>query len=263
MKKRGSTARILGLAVRNSLAERSAYRGDFFLSLFVSMLFEMVTPLVTVLIYGAGSSFPGWTMEEALLIQAIFLMARGTAFPCFFGIVFTVFEQVREGSWELTLLKPRSPLLISMAASFDIQGIGRLAAGIGLFAYALTRLPPPGFWGVLLFCGLFLISLMVLFALALFMAGSLFVWVANGRIIELLDSILIFAQYPGSIFSSGFQFVLSVLVPAAMIAFLPAQALLGRPEPITAVSAASCVLFTAAGWLFWRGMMKRYTGGGG
>jgi ABC-2 type transport system permease protein len=259
----GSIARIFGLAAKNSLAERSAYRGDFFLSLFVSVLFEMITPLVTVLIYNSGSSFPGWTMGEALLIQAIFLMARGIAFPCFFGIVFTVFDQVREGSWELTLLKPRSPLLVSMAASLDIQGFGRLAAGVALLVYALGLVPRPGFFQVLLFASLFALSLLVLFSFALILAGSLFVWVGNGRVLELMESILIFAQYPGSIFSPGFQFVLSVLLPAAMIAFLPAQALLGRPEPITAVSVPACVAFFAGSLLFWRRMMKRYTGGGG
>ncbi len=263
MSKTGSVARILGLAAKNSLAERAAYRGDFFLSFFVSVLFELITPLVTVLIYGSGSSFPGWTMGEALLIQAIFLMARGIAFPCFFGIVFTVFSQVREGSWELTLLKPRSPLLIALATSLDVQGFGRLAAGIALFVYTLGLIPSPGFLQAALFAALFLFSLLVLFSLALFMAGSLFVWVGNGRWDEIMDSILIFSQYPGSIFSQGFQFVLSVLIPAAMVAFLPAQALLGRPEPITIVSVPACIAFFGASLLFWRAMMKRYTGGGG
>jgi ABC-2 type transport system permease protein len=259
----GSLARIFGRAARISFAERAAYRGDFLLSLFVSVFFEMITPLVTVLIYGSGSSFPGWSMGEALLIQAIFLMSRGIAFPCFFGIVFTVFEQVREGAWELTLLKPRSPLLVAVAASLDIQGFGRLAAGGALFIYALGLVPHPGPLQILLFAALFLLSLLVLFSFALILAGSLFVWVGNGRVIEVMDSVLIFSQYPGSIFSQSFQFVLSVLIPAAMIAFLPAQALLGRPEPITAVSAPACIAFFCLSLLFRRHMMKRYTGGGG
>jgi ABC-2 type transport system permease protein len=263
MKKTGSVLRILGLAAKISLAEGSAYRADFFLSLLVSVFFEMITPLVTVLIYGSGSSFPGWTIGEALLIQSIFLMARGIAFPCFFGIVFTVLYQVREGSWELTLLKPRSPLLVAVATSLDVQGFGRFLAGVALFIYSLGLIPAPGLWQVILFLALFLLALLILFSFALILAGTLFVWVGNGRIIELLDSILIFSQYPGSIFSPGFQFVLSVLIPAAMIAFLPAQALLGRPEPITAVSVPACAAFFAGSLLFWRAMMKRYTGGGG
>jgi ABC-2 type transport system permease protein len=259
----GAYAKIYGRAARISLAERAAYRGDFIMSLLVSICFEMVTPLVTVLIYSVGSAFPGWSMAEALLIQAIFLIARGIAFPCFFGLVNTVFDQVLQGSWELTLLKPRSPLLIAMATSLDVQGFGRLAAGIGLFAYALGMLPPPGLLQVLLFAALLALSLLVLLSLCLFMAGSLFVWVGNGRINEVMDAVLVFSQYPGTIFSNGFQLVLSILVPAAMIAFLPAQALLGRPEPMTVFSAPACAAFFAASLLFWRRMMRRYTGGGG
>ena len=152
---------------------------------------------------------------------------------------------------------------MAMTTSIDIQGFGRLAAGIALFVYTLDLIPSPGFIQVALFAALFLCSLVVLFSFALIMAGSLFVWVGNGRVDEILDSILIFSQYPGSIFSQGFQFVLSVLIPAAMIAFLPAQALLGRPEPITIVSVPACIAFFGASLLFWRGMMKRYTGGGG
>jgi ABC-2 type transport system permease protein len=263
MRKRTSVIKILGFAAQVSMAERLAYRGDFFLNLLMSVLFEMVTPLVTVLIYRSGSSFPGWTVGEALLIQAIFLMARGIAFPCFFGIVFTVFDQVRDGSWELTLLKPRSPLLIALARSLDVQGFGRLAAGVALFVYSLGQIAQIGLFQVLLFAALFALSLLVLFSFALIMAGSLFVWVGNGRVYEVMDSILVFSQYPGSIFSQGFQFVLSVLIPASMVAFLPAQALLGRPDPITIVSVPACFAFFGASLLFWREMMKRYTGGGG
>jgi ABC-2 type transport system permease protein len=95
------------------------------------------------------------------------------------------------------------------------------------------------------------------------MAGSLFVWVGNGRVLEVMESVMIFAQYPGSIYGRVFQLVLAVLVPAAMIAFLPAQALLGRPEPITLAAAPACAAFFLASLAFWRAMLRRYAGGGG
>ncbi len=258
-----SYRRLFAQAARNSFAERAAYRGDFILSLFVTLLFEAVTPLVTILIYGTGAAFPGWSMGEALLIQAIFLLSRGIAFPLFFGAVWTVFEQVREGSFELTLLKPRSPLLVVIAQSVDIQGFGRLAGGTGLFVYALTLLPAPGALQVLLFLALLFLSILVLFSFVLIMAGSLFVWVGNGRVMEVMESVMVFAQYPSSIYGRVFQLVLAVLVPAAMIAFLPAQALLGRVEPITLAAAPACVVFFILSLVFWRAMLRRYAGGGG
>ncbi len=256
-------ARLVGRALRISFATRAAYRGDFVLSLVVTLLLEAVAPLVTVLVYGAGARFPGWSRDEALLVQGTFLLARGIAYPCFFGMVWTIFEQVREGTFELTLLKPRSPLLVTLAQSVDVQGFGQLLGGSVLFGWALAQLPPPGPLAVLLFLGLLALAVAVLFAVALLMAGSLFVWVGNGRVLEVSEAVMLFAQYPGSIYGRAFRILLSTGVPVAMIAFLPAQALLARAEPLTAVAAPCAVGFLGLALLFWRAMVRRYAGGGG
>jgi ABC-2 type transport system permease protein len=263
MRRRASAGRLIGQASKISFASRAVYRGDLALSMLVTILFEAVTPLVTVLIYGTGSSFPGWTMREALLIQAIFLSARGIAFPCFFGIVWTIFEQVREGTFDLTLLKPRPPLVVVLVESFDIVGFGRLIGGVALFLFAVTGLPAPGAPQILLFAALFVLSLLTLFGCALLMAGSLFVWVGNGRVQEVMESIMIFAQYPSSLYGRAFQLVLAVIIPASMIAFLPAQALLGRPQLITIAAAPASIAFFAGSLAFWNAMVRRYSGGGG
>jgi viologen exporter family transport system permease protein len=255
--------RLAAVAVRVSFAARAAYRWDFLLSALVALALEAVTPVVTLLIYGMGSSFPGWSAAEALLIQGTFLLARGIAFPCFFGMVWSVFEGVREGTFELTLLKPRSPLLVTLATSFDVEGLTRLVGGAVLVGLALARLPAPGLSHLLLYAALLVLSVAVLFGFALLMAGSLFVWVGNGRVFEVMESALLFAQYPGSIYGRAFQVVLAVIVPVGMIAFLPAQALLGRAGPLTLASAVASCAFVGGALLLWRAMLRRYASGGG
>ncbi len=254
---------LLAQAVKVSFATRAAYRGDFLISLLVTMLFEAVTPLVTVLIYGTGASFPGWRVGEALLIQAIFLIARGIAYPSFFGIVWMVFEQVREGTFELTLLKPRAPLIVLLAESFDAPGFGRFLGGAALLAYAFSRIPAPTPLSILLAVVLLFLSLLVLFSFALILAGVLFVWVGNSRVQDVMESFTVFAQYPSSIYGKALQVALAVVVPVSMIAFLPAQALLGRAEPLTAIAAPASIAFFCLALWYWRLMMSRYKGGGG
>ncbi len=260
---RPGPAQLFSRAARISFATRAAYRGDFLLSVVVTVLLEAVTPLVTVLAYGAGARFPGWPMREALLVQGTFMLARGVAYPCFFGMIWTVFEEVREGTFELTLLRPRSPLLVTLAKSFDVHGVGQLLGGVALFGYAVAGVPRPGPAAVALFAALLALSVLVLLAMALFMAGSLFVWVGNGRVLEVSEPVLLFAQYPGTIYGRAFRTLVATAVPVAMIAFLPAQALLARAEPITAVAAAFSLAFAGAGLAFWRAMLRRYAGGGG
>ena len=190
-------------------------------------------------------------------------MARGIAFPCFFGVVWTVYEQVRDGTFELTLLKPLSPLLVAMVQSFDVIGGGRFVGGAALFLFALGGIPAPGLLHVLLFLALLALSILTLFGFVLFLAGSLFIWIGNGRVQEVMESVMVFAQYPSSLYGRTFQLILAVIIPASMIAFLPAQALLGRPAPITAAAVPACAVFFLLGLAFWRAMVRRYSGGGG
>jgi len=135
--------------------------------------------------------------------------------------------------------------------------------GAAIFLFALGGVPAPGLIHVLLFLALLALSVLTLFAFALLMAGSLFVWVGNGRVQEVMESVMVFAQYPSSLYGRTFQLVLAVILPASMIAFLPAQALLGRPAPITLASAPACIAFFFASLAFWRAMVRRYAGGGG
>lgn len=250
-------------SLRTSFAERAAYRGDFILSFTVSFLLELITPLVTLLIYNAGTSFPGWTMEEALLIQAVFLLARGIAFPLFFGMVWIVFDQAVQGTFEITLLKPRSPLLLTMLRGIDIEGFRRMLGGILLVAFTVNRLPAPPLSGWLLFILFVSLSILILFGFALILAASLFVWIGNARVIELMESILVFSRYPGTIFAKPLQWAFAVGIPLSMIALFPAEALLGRFSIQMFFAIPASLVFAGAGYLFWNRMIRRYAGGGG
>jgi ABC-2 type transport system permease protein len=263
--KKGQLVLIWLLAFRNSLADRAAYRGDFFIGFLVTVLFEMVTPLVTVLLYrtSGGTGFPGWTMQEALLIQAVFLVSRGIAFPFFFAMVWTVHQLVREGNFELILLKPRSPLLVCMTRSINIQAFGRLFGGLTLALWVLRGLPAVSPAQYALFLALLALSLLVLFGFALAMAATLFVWVGNSRLMELMEALFLFGQYPANIFSGGFQLLITVVIPISMIAVFPAQALLGKDMPLLLPAIPVCLIFAAAGLLFWKHMIRRYSGAGG
>jgi len=252
-------------SIRASFARRMAYRADLALDIAVTLLSELVGPAITLLIYGstAGSGFPGWAMYEVLLIQSVFLMSRGLAFPLFMGLMYGVLDQVRSGRFELTLLRPRAPLLILVCQGIDPIAFTRLAGGVAIFAISLSHLPSPSAMGIAAFVLFFAFSLLVLFSLALFLSGTLFVWVGNGRVYELLDLLLNFAQYPLSIFPRAFGLALSVAVPVAMVSYIPASALLGRLDLTGLVAVPASAVFFLLSLLFWEKMRSKYTGADG
>lgn len=249
--------------MRVALAGRMAYRGDFFVSVTILFISEFIGPLVIILVYSTGSSFPGWNLYEVLLIQAIFLIARGIAFPLFFGMVWKTLRGVREGTFDLLLIKPRSVLGLSIATAFDVDGLGKLPGGVILMAISLSHLSSPGWLEWLQFAALLVLSVLLLFSGMLLMAASVIRWVGNSRVYEIFDCVTSFGQYPRSIFSQSFQTMLSFIIPIAMLGFFPASVLLGKPAAGVGWASLVCIAFFLLCLLFWNKMLKTYTSAGG
>ena len=257
------TVYIYMMALKNSFASRMAYRADFLFCSIMSFLSGMLIPLITVLIYGIGSTFPGWSLYEALLLQGTFMLSNGVASLTFFGIVGSTLHHVREGTYDLLLIKPRSTLFLSVANGFEPDSIGTVLGGIYIIRLSLDKLGWPGMVSWIRFLILFILSLLVLFAFSLFMAGSVFKWVGNSRIFEIFDSIASFGNYPRTIFSKSFQALISYVIPIAMIGFFPASALLGKAIDGALPAALVCFIFLALGLSFWKIMLSKYTSAGG
>ena len=258
-----STLHTLVVALKAELATRMAYRGDFFLSATMTLVVEAISPAVTYLVYEAGASFPGWSLHEALLIQGIFMLSRGIAFPFFFGMVWNTLGRVREGTFDLLLIKPQSALVMAMVTGVDSNSASRAVSGLVISTIALANLPSPQPAQWAQFAALFVLSLSVLLSFCLFMSGTLFVWVANTRVYEIFDAVTALGRYPKSIYSKSIQTFISLVTPVAMIGFFPAAALLGKPTEGLLVTCAVCVAFLGLGLVYWHDMLGRYTSAGG
>jgi ABC-2 type transport system permease protein len=259
----GNNLRIYLAGVKTALAARMAYRGDFFLSMLFMLLMEMGAPLITMLIYRTGASFPGWSMYEALLVQGVFLLAKGIAFPFFFGIVWNTIDRVQSGNLDLLLIKPKSTMFMAIVTAFDAEELGKLCGGVALFTLAVTRIPPPGLLEWVQFLALFFVTLVTLFSYAAILAGLGIVWVGNFRVYDIFSSITIFGMYPAVIFSKTLQTVITLIIPIAILGSVPAAALLGRASPGTLGTVGLSILFLLLSLGFWHWMLKKYTSAGG
>ncbi|MEF3303654.1 ABC transporter permease [Paenibacillus sp. GYB003] len=249
--------------VKTSFASRMAYRGDFWISSFLTIAGELVVPLVTFLIYRTGASFPGWSLGEALLIQSVFLLSKGIAFPFFFGIVWNTLDRVREGTFDLLLIKPRPALYMALVTGFQPDGLGRLLSGLLVMGAASWYVPAAGAADWLLFGVLMLFSVMALFSFALLMSGILFRWVGSSRVYEIFDSVTSFGQYPRSVFAKSFVGIALQAVPVMMIGYFPASALLGKLSADVWTAVAVCIAFFTLSLTFWHRMLGNYTSAGG
>ena len=257
------TFRIYGAAARAAVSSAMAYRADFFFNFFINLVSNLFVPLVTVLIYTAGAELPGWSVYEALLIQSVFMLCTGLCAPFLYNVVRTTMYSIREGTYDLILIRPCSALTSTMAFSFDLDGLGVLVGGVTMFSVSLSKLPPPPLLSWVLFGFLLLMGVAVLFGCISLMTASAFKFVGNGRIFEIFDSATQFGRYPLTIFPKWLTGILSSVFPMAMLGFFPASALLQKPDSLAFWAVIPCVLFMLLGVFVFKRMVRSYQSAGG
>ncbi len=249
--------------VKVAFASTSTYRLNFLLNCTIMLLGDIIFPLITVLIYGSGAGFKGWTVYEVLLIQSIFTMSTAIADMTFHGVMWVTMDMVRNGNMEMVLILPIDTMFILMARTFSFEGIGLFIGGLTIFMVALFNISAPSILMWLQFIALFIIGVLVMLGIALIMAAISFKWIGNSRIPEIFGSIRSFGKYPQSIFPKSVVFATSILIPVAMIAYYPAAALLGRCNWEVFVVILPCFLFLLFGIYLYRYMIRLYQGVGG
>jgi len=249
--------------IRISYNSAAAYRANFFFTALISLLSSLLVPLLTVLIYAGGSQIPGWTFYEALFIQSVFMLCNGVCAPFFMNMAWLTMDRVREGSYDLLLLKPGSTVFITVASSFELEHIGVLAGGVLMFAYTLRHLPPAGVRQWVQFAALFMAGVFMTLGCILLMTATTFKWVGNSRIFEIFDSVTRFGRYPGTIFSGVLKGLISYVIPVSMLGFFPSSAVLGRAGWGMYMACAPCLLFLILGLAVFRRMIYLYQSAGG
>ena len=249
--------------LRTSFSCAMAYRTDFILGNLITLLSNTMIPLITVVVYANGSSFPEWDMWEVLLIQSVFSMSGAVSSMVSGSILWVTMDNVQAGSFETVLLKPLSPLFYITASNFSTGSIGLFIGSLVLTIVSASHTGIAGAGGILLFLLLFISGIAVMGGLDLIMAAISFKWVGNSRIPEIFGSIEEFGKYPLAIFPKSIQIISTLVIPVAVVGFFPASALLGRLEPVALISVIPCILFLLFGiWLYNR-MIKIYEGVGG
>jgi len=254
---------IYKTCIITAIASSLTYRLNFVLSMIITFCFNGFFPLTTLLIYQTGASFPGWNISEVILIQSVFMLSNGLAQIMFSGVFWTTIRHIREGSFELVLLRPLNPLFFLVASNFDPESFGLIIGGGVLFIFAITHTGIVSPAAIPQFLLLFAGGFAVMAGMQMLMAATVFKWVGNSRIPQIFDSIMTFGKYPVTIFPHAVKSIVTWIIPVGMIGFFPASALLGQLEPAALFAVIPCVLFMFLGIWLYHHMIKLYEGVGG
>ncbi|MBN1644775.1 ABC-2 family transporter protein [Candidatus Woesearchaeota archaeon] len=253
--------RTIGMA----LAGDMAYKMNFYLKCFAVSLADLVSPVLTVLIYSATLGIPGWTMHELLLFQGTLMIVFGLGHTFTIVMPYEVINNIREGEFDKYLIKPFNVLLYLLAESFYMEGLAEIAVGIITIVYSMATIGISFLsFNFLFYLAMIIAGFAMQIGIAILISSLAFLVVKSDALMHLYFKISDFVRYPLSVYTFGIQFFFTFLLPIGVSSFYPSIVLLRGVSPKLLLSVFLPVIgFVIFSIFLWNWAIKSYTSAGG
>jgi ABC-2 type transport system permease protein len=257
-----NTLRLLFVFFRVSVLNETAYRVNFFVQLFQSML-ELGTALAGLgVVFSYTNSLGGWNPDEMLALVGVYFLIGGLISlviqPGMSGLI----DSVRDGTLDFTLTKPEDAQLLVSIQRVAFFSLIDFLLGLGVLIAALLRLGEKiGGWQAASFAGMLLAGGVIVYSFWLFLASLSFWFVRVENLLVIFQSMYQAGRWPVSLYPGWLRFGLTFIVPVAFATTVPAEALSGRLTTGTLLEAfgLAAIMFLLARSI-WRLGLKRYSG---
>lgn len=250
--------RIYWFFCRNVAIETMAYRLNFVLMFVINSGWFAIFLATYAVIFSRVKNLAGWQP-----FQVVFLAATWQLIFSIFGSVFVtnltnVSWSIRTGDMDLVLLRPLSPLFHHSFNRIEPGSVMSILTAFPVLIWASRHLPGfhPGLLDLLAYPVLVASGIGMLYSLMLLVVSTAFWSTRVSSVQGLFWSLQEFGGYPAEIYRGGLRWFLTFLVPVAVIANVPARALLkGFDWRMAGVSlGASLALFLVARQVFYMGL---------
>ena len=245
------------------------YRASFVLQAFGQFLITFTEFLALAALFQRFGSLQHWTLPEVAFLYGIISVAFAIAEAIPRG--FDVFPRyIRSGEFDRILLRPRSTVLQVLGAEFQLMRVGRLSQALLVLGWGIGHLSITWTAGKV---GLMLLAIAggtALFSGLFVVAATLCFWTIES--VELINCATYggveAGQYPLTIYRPWFRHIFTFIIPLAMVNYFPAQAVLGRIDPLGSPPWLQCTAplagfaFLAVSLLVWRVGVRHYTSTG-
>ncbi|MGH8571912.1 MAG: ABC transporter permease [Gammaproteobacteria bacterium] len=256
---------LMAASVRSQLA----YPTSFALQCAAQALVQLQDMVIILVLFSRIGEMGGFTRLEVLLIFSLAGISFGLA-DMLVGPLDTVGQLVRTGTLDALLLRPLPALTQICASDFALRRVGKVGTALVVLGYVLVTSDiawTPVRVAVLLITPL--TGLVLLGAIWVTASAAIF-WLVEGS--ELPNAVTyasgMFTSYPVSVFSGWLLRLMAFVIPGAFVAYYPALAILGKPDPLglhpVLQYSAPLVAVLAAGVAagVWRAGVRHYVGTG-
>jgi ABC-2 type transport system permease protein len=257
----GIYRRLVGARIRSQLQ----YRLSFALTALGTCLVTFLDFAVILILFGQVDALGEWSVAEVGVLYGIACISFALT-DLAIGHIDRLPRMIREGDFDLVLIRPLGSLFQVIASDFALRRLGRFVQGIAVLVVASVSLDlewTPARAGMLL--------VGVVAGAAIF-AG---IWIGLATAaFWLIDSMEVastfthggafIAQYPVSVFGPWLRRLVVFVIPVSFVSYFPALYVLDKddaldfPAALQFVSPLVAVASCVAGGVVWRAAVRRY-----
>jgi ABC-2 type transport system permease protein len=254
-------ARLVGARVRGQLE----YRGSLALQVVATATITIVDFVAILVIFQNVPALDGWRLEEVALLYGIATISFAFT-DLAIGHLDLFPQMIRDGTFDLLLVRPLPSLLQVIASDFSLRRIGKVAQGVAVLVYALAHVDVDWTLGRAALLPVAILSGAVLYAAVWIALATIAFWIVDA--IEVVNAFTyggnFLSQYPISIFG---RWLRSLVLFAIPLAFVAVRALLGKdgigPAELGYAAPLVAALASVVAYLVWERAVRRYRSAGG
>jgi ABC-2 type transport system permease protein len=254
--------RLFVVFFRVSLMGELAYRVNFFVQLFQSLLSLGISLIGLAVIFSYTDTLGGWRPDEVLALVGVYLLVGGIISLIIQPGMEELIDSVRHGTLDFALTKPEDAQFLISVRRVEIWSLIDILMGLGVLAFALVRMGERvGGGEAAIFILMLLAGGVIIYSFWLILATLSFWFVRVENILVVFQSMFEAGRWPISLYPGWLRYGLTFVVPVAFAVTVPAEALTGRLnwETLLIAVALAVVLFMVSR-LFWRAGLRHYSG---
>jgi ABC-2 type transport system permease protein len=254
--------RLFAVFLRVSVMGELAYRVNFFVQLFQSLLGLGISLAGLAVIFSYTDTLGGWRPDEVLALVGVYFLVGGMIGLIIQPGMEQLIESVRNGTLDFTLTKPEDAQLIISIQRVEIWKLIDIMLGFAVLVTALVRLGERvGGWEAAVFILMLIAGGVIIYSFWLILATLSFWFVRVENILVVFQSMYEAGRWPISLYPGWLRYGLTFIVPVAFATTVPAEALTGRLtwETLLIAVVLAVVLFVVSR-LFWRVGLRHYSG---
>lgn len=251
-------------SLRLHLKSEMEYKAAFIISILSQFILFVAQIFTVIALFDKFSNIKGFTMYEVLLCYGI--ITFGFAFNEVFARGIDAFDKlIVDGSFDRLLLRPKKIMLQILCSDANYIKLARLILSLIVVVFSLFKLNVD--WSLIKVITLILMlisAIIIFFGIFVIAAAYCFITVQGLEVRNLLtDGGRHMAQYPIGIFSKGFIFFFTFIIPYAFVNYYPLLFFLGKSDnKLFAFTPLITIIYLFPCLFIFKLCMKKYSSAG-